>query len=155
MAIIKHIHKTNSNLNPRLYFVLNNRLFVVDIITPKFNDYGEYRLTFEFYSDLPYIPDPTFLYAPIPNFPNISITDEESELLVLMNAFINNNLSSKGKKVLYEKYPDHKFEICGGILESGEVIIINENNSTEKITVYDTVFKKIFHQILYNIIIKI
>lgn len=154
MAIIKHLHKTNSNLNPRLYFVLNNRLFAVDIITPKFNDYGEYRLSFEYYSELPYVSDPTFTNIPIPNFPDISITDEESELLVLMNASINNNLSSNGKKVLYKKYPDHKYEICGGVLESGESIIINDNN-TEKINVYDTVFKKIFHQILYNVIIKI
>lgn len=42
--VIEHLHAQVGTFNGTLYFTLNNKLLILSVSTPNFNDYGEWRI---------------------------------------------------------------------------------------------------------------
>lgn len=132
MKTIKHIHATNSLLNPTFYFVLDDRLLSFDVCTPLFNDYGEYRLHFSNFSPLPYNPnDNSVELAPL-DIPDISVDDEVIKYFDLIQKRVSDiPLTESEEQYLSYKEDEYEFnslEVCGGF--ENDALVLSINNHT-------------------------
>jgi len=80
--LIESVHLAVGTFGGTLYFKLNGRLLVIDVSTPNFNDYSEWRIKDFLYAEGSYNPDDNdCVVAPIKNFKPISISNKEVEFL--------------------------------------------------------------------------
>lgn len=108
---IKHIHAQVGTFNGFLYFTVNNKLMVLTVGTPMFNDYKEWRISDITISEKDYVPEGnTVEFKPF-NIVDIVINDEE---LNYLNKFF---LNTKLEEHELEKYD----------LEINQYIVDNPN----------------------------
>lgn len=91
--ILKNIHNGVNKLNGSLWFVVDNSLLKVNIITPEFNDYFEWRIDHFTYSPLPYNPDgDTLNFTPL-DMEDIILDSEDLIFLKLVGTQFNDAFS--------------------------------------------------------------
>lgn len=79
---MKLIHHSASCYQIEATFLLNNRLLTLEIGTPNFNDYNEWRLSEIIFSSEDYKPEENEIeLTPIENFPEFELTDDEVKWL--------------------------------------------------------------------------
>lgn len=81
--IIKHIHQSIGMFNGTLYFTLNNKLLTIDVITPSFNDFYEWRLQEMSISEEDYKPSENTIELTPFKMKDIIISDAEAEFISL------------------------------------------------------------------------
>jgi hypothetical protein len=81
---IEHIHADVSTFNGTLYFVVDNKLMLVSVGTPNFNDYGEWRISEITIAKNDYKPEDNDVAQLSPyDISSIEITEKELEYLKL------------------------------------------------------------------------
>lgn len=157
---IKHIHADCNFFNGRLYFLVENRIMYVEVGTPNFNDYGEWRISGISYSKHQYNPgDNEVELIPYENIKPISINETDFEFLNYISkmGFNEEGLSDEESKVFVEKFGEYNDELAGGMIEGEETFTIFKEDPRTEVK-YDewlkvsddekTSFEKIIYPIL-------
>jgi hypothetical protein len=85
---IKHIHANVGTFNGTLYFVVNNKLMLISVSTPNFNDYGEWRISEITISKDDYKPEENDVSSLLPyDIKTIEITEKELEYISLFFSY--------------------------------------------------------------------
>ena len=149
---VKHIHASVSYFNGRLYFVIDNRLFWVDVGTPNFNDYGEWRLSEFKLSHLPYDPSTNAVELTPYDIESFFITEEDLQFLDMISN-INTDDDADLFVATYGERDD--WDLAGGTLEGDDEISIYECTTNKNIKYSEWLLrenKTSYERILYPIL---
>jgi hypothetical protein len=152
---IKHIHADVTYFNGSLYFLVDNRLLVVHVGTPNFNDYGEWRINEFKLSKLPYNPlDNTVTLKPYDNFKSVFINKTDLEFLDKMSFDdeITYEKVEEIKNYLGDNFETYTSNVCGRFKHHKQMSIIRSKD-----TIKMSDWRKIknppsFEKILYPIL---
>lgn len=144
---IKHIHADVSTFNGFLYFVVNNKLMIVSVSTPHFNDYGEWRITEITIAKNDYKPEENEVELTPYNIEPIQINEKELKYLQLFfcdhQDIIEDNYPTEemGKFLKENKGSDYPFlyqdHFASGFLEGDDELQHNIAEYKEETLVKD------------------
>lgn len=121
MATIKHIHANLSIFNGQLCFVVDNRLMTVSVITPNFNDFGEWRVRDIHISSKPYDPSTNEVELNPMKFPDIEVSDK---CIKYLDAISVDDMTDEEADEFLKLYPDNQNETAGGYCKGESVMTI-------------------------------
>lgn len=156
--ILKNIHSSVGSLNGSLYFTLNERLLRIDIGTPNFNDYNEWRLEGINYSPLLYNEKENSGKLKPLGMKNISLNCDDLIFLEILSELINSDrfVMSDDELFLFNEINKYNVDLTGEMYK-GNRFLFNEGNTyglidyaTWKTKEEKTSFEKIFYPILYE-----
>jgi hypothetical protein len=153
---ITHIHARVGAFNGFLFFVVDGRLLRVDVGTPMFNDYNEWRISDWNMSKAPYNPDEDDVeLTPYKNFPEIEITDKELRMLDTSTSISLGKITDDSEVEAFNaEFPDVD-SISGVMYKYQRRMVIYSSEKEIKMTDWDkkkdkTSFEKVFFPILEN-----
>lgn len=155
---ITHIHARVGTFNGSLYFVIDGRLLRIEVGTPMFNDYNEWRISDWNMSKAPYNPEENDEeLTPYKDFPEIEITEKELRMLDTLTSISFGKITDDSEVEAFNtEFPDVS-DICGIMYKGRKRMTIHdwENDKTIKMSDWDkkkdkTSFEKVFFPILEN-----
>lgn len=159
---VKHIH-ANVGMNGQLYYIVDDRLLIVSVCSPNFNDYGEFRIGEFKLSSEKYNPSANECKLNPYIIESFFINAEDLLYLDTLSAYLFSAYDSPKRdanyKTFIDKYvePDEiEEELCGGILKNKDIVIIKDNEyiTQEKWNKSESKshFEKIAYPLLYGFI---
>lgn len=111
---LQHIHANVGLFNGILYFTLDNKLLTMEVITPHFNDYGEWRIKEIFISDDDYNPEENTVELVPFAIQDIQLNDKEL-------SFVKNCFTKDYDRC--DKYLENNKDISSPFDYTGDVLL--------------------------------
>jgi hypothetical protein len=159
---IKHIHSNVGVYNGSLCFAVDDRLLFVEVGTPHFNDFNEWRISeFRLSSDK-YIPEENdVVLTPYEDFDSIFINEKDLEYLTTSSKIFNYKYEATDEetKAFEEEFGEFDEELAGVLYKDFDDLHIYNKETDSEIYYLDwandenenkTIHEKIFYPIINN-----
>lgn len=158
---VKHMHENVGVFNGSLYFLIKEHLFRVDVGTPHYNDYNEWRLSDFTISQDPYDASGNEVeLVPYEKFEPIFISEDDFNFLLTASKAMNGDLSEEEHEELNKKdsyFAEYGEELSGVRYKDFDDLHFYNQETDSEIYYLDwvnkdendkTPFEKIFYPII-------